>query len=228
MDTIMFYKISGVFIILVALTFSIGQVGITKLFDYPQILRSSTNVILHKYHDGGTKLKFFWGCNALGGLMIIPMSAIFFKVLGRNDTPYLIVGATFGMASGIFYVLGFMRWLFLADSLSIQYVNKDTDSITKKTIEIIFKSFNIYCGNSIGETMGFLCMGIWLCISGISIFGSPLFPPFIGAALIICGIGILVGPLEWVGIKSSNKINKLSMKLLMLLLIYVGIRLITY
>ena len=60
--------------------------------------------------------------------MLVPMSAIFYKILNRNDTPYLIIGTTFGIAAGIFYVLGLMRWVFLADNLSKEYVNENTNS----------------------------------------------------------------------------------------------------
>jgi hypothetical protein len=228
MNIITFYRISGVFIIIVALGFTISQIGITKIFNYPQILRSSVDIILKRFYEGGVKLKFFWSCFALSSLMLIPMSAIFYKILNRNDTPYLMIGETFGIASGIFYVLGLMRWVFLADSLSKEYVNENTTPEKKETIEIIFKSFHIYCGNSIGETMGFLCMGIWISITGISMIGNSIFPQLVGGGFIICGIGIMLGPLEWLGFKFSNKINKLSMKMLMLLLVFIGIKLIMY
>lgn len=228
MDITTFYKVSGVFIIIVAMGFTISQISITKIFNYPKILRSPVNTILQKYHDGGGKLKFFWTCFALSSLMLIPLSAVFYKILNRNDTPYLIVGTAFGIASGIFYVLGLMRWVFLADNLSRKYLDENTSVKTKETLELIFESFHIYCGNSIGETMGFLCMGIWISITGISMIGSTIFYPIIGAGFIVCGIGISAGPLEWLGFKSANKINKLSMKVLMVLLIYVGIKLIIY
>lgn len=140
----------------------------------------------------------------------------------------MIIGTCFGISAGIFYVLGLMRWLFLADDLSKKYMLENTDSKIKETYEIIFQAFHIYCGNSIGETMGFICMGIWISITGISIISSATFSSIIGFGFIICGIGIFLGPLEWLGFKFFNKINKLSMKVLMFFLIYIGIRLIIY
>lgn len=228
MDMITFYRISGVFIIIVSLGFTISQMGITKIFNYPQILRSPVNIILQKFHEGGAKLKFFWICFALSSLMLIPMSAIFYKILNRNDTPYLMLGATFGIAAGIFYALGLMRWVFLADNLSKRYIDENTKPKMKETLEIIFQSFHIYCGNSIGETMGFLCMGMWISITGISMIRSVIFHPLIGIGFIVSGIGILTSPWEWLGFKLSNKINKLSLKILMVLLIFAGTKLIIY
>lgn len=137
MDMMTFYKISGAFIILVALGFTISQIGIAKIFKYPQILRAPVDIILQKYHDGGTKLKIFWLLFALSSLMLIPLSAIFYKILSRNDTPYLIVGATFGLTSGVFYVLGLMRWVVLADNLSSRFSN-ETDNNKKEVLGIIF------------------------------------------------------------------------------------------
>lgn len=228
MSIIMFYKVSGVFIILVALGFTISQIGITKIFNYPQILRSPVEVILKKFYEGGRLLKFFWTCFVLSSLMLIPMAAMLYKILDRADTPYMIIGMSLGIAAGIFYVLGLMRWVFLADDLSKKYIDKNIDYKIKENYAMIFRAFHIYCGNSIGETMGFICMGIWITITGVSILGSELFSPLAGMGFIICGIGIFVGPLEWIGFKFFNKINKLSMKVLMCFLIYIGIRLIIY
>lgn len=226
MSMMIFHKISGIFIILVALGFTVSQIGITKVFNYPQILRSPYDSIINKYHEGGHKLKFFWTCFALSSLMLVPLSSIFYKLLNTDNTPYLIIGSAFGIASGIFYVLGLMRWVFLADTLSNKYIDINDDPKLKKTIEIIFESFHVYCGNSIGESMGFLCMGIWLSITGIAMIGSTIIPSIVGIGYIVCGIGITSGPLEWLGINYCNKINKISMKLLMILLIFTGIKLI--
>lgn len=226
MSMMIFHKISGIFIILVALGFTVSQIGITKVFNYPQILRSPFDSILNKYHEGRHTLKFFWTCFALSSLMLVPLSSILYKLLNTDNTPYLIIGSAFGMASGIFYVLGLMRWVFLADTLSNKYININDDPKLKKTIEIVFESFHVYCGNSIGESMGFLCMGIWISITGIAMIGSTIVPSMIGIGYIVCGIGIASGPLEWLGINYCNKINKLSMKLLMILLIFTGIKLI--
>lgn len=228
MSVITFYRLSGGLIILIALGFTVSQIGIIKIFNYPQILRSPVDVILQNYNDGGRLLKFFWTLFAFSSLMLIPMSGIFYKILNTEDTPYLIIGTFFGIATGIFYVLGLMRWVFLADDLSKKYIKENNDSKIKETYEIVFQAFHIYCGNSIGETMGFICMGIWVAITGISMISSSIFSSFAGAGFILCGIGIAFGPLEWLDIKFANKINKISMKLLMCFLIYIGIRLVIY
>lgn len=224
MNMNIFYKLSGVFIIIIALGFTISQIGITKLFNYPKILRSETDVILNKYNRGGKLLKFFWTLFAFSSLMLIPLSSIFYKLLNTSKTPYLIIGTFLGIASGIFYTLGLMRWTFLATTLSNKYIN--ADNALKKNIELIFEAFHVYSGNSIGETMGFFCMGTWIAISGFAFLSSAFFPSFIGLALIILGIGILLSPLEWLGLKFANKLNKMCLKLLMVVLIYIGVMLI--
>ena len=78
---------------------------------------------------------------------------------------------------------------------------------------MIFQAFHIYCGISIGETMGFICMGLWISITGISMICSAIFSSLTGIGFIICGMGIFVGPLEWLGFKFFNKINKLHSKI---------------
>lgn len=226
MNLITFYKLSGIFIILVALGFSISNIGIAKLFNYPAILREPVDSILNKYQSCGKTLRFFWMLFAFSSLMLIPVSTIFYKILNTNKTPYLIVGTSFGIAAAIFYCLGLMRWVFLADTLSKAYTRENTDLKTKDTIALIFNSFHVYAGNSIGETMGFLCMGIWICILGVSIICTSMFPLIIGIIFIISGIGIACGPLEWIGFKYGNRINKISMKIWSISILFCGIILI--
>lgn len=76
--------------------------------------------------------------------------------------------------------------------------------------------------------MGFLCMGIWISIVGVAILNSVILSWIIGVGFIVCGIGIAVGPLEWTGFKFANKINKISMKILMIFLICAGISLLIF
>jgi len=217
---------SGIFIIIVALGFSISQIGITKLFHYPQILRQPTQKILQEYNSQRKQIKTYWAIFSFSSLMLVALSAIFDRLLNNENTPYLIIGTFFGVAAGIFYVLGLMRWVFLADNLSSKYMDKNVSKQEKDTIVTIFEAFHIYCGNSIGETMGFFCMGIWITIVGFSITSSSTLPWELGIGYIICGIGIAMGPLEWVGFKAANKINKISMKVLMAFLLISGILLI--
>lgn len=226
MNLITFYKLSGIVIILVALGFSISNMGIAKLFNYPGILREPVDSILNKYQSCGKTLRLFWMLFAFSSLMLISVSTIFYRILNTNKTPYLIIGTSFGIAAAIFYCLGLMRWVFLADTLSKAYIKENTDSKTKDTIALIFNSFHVYVGNSIGETMGFLCMGLWSCILGISMIYTSMFPSIIGIVFIISGIGIVSGPLEWVGFKYGNKINKISMKVWSISLLFCGIILI--
>lgn len=226
MTNTIFQICSGIFIIIVALGFSVSQIGITKLFHYPQILRQPTEKILQEYNSQRKKIKTSWVIFSFSSLMLIALSAIFYKLLNSENTPYLIIGTFFGIATGIFYVLGLMRWVFLADNLSSKYMTKNISKQEKDTIVTVFEAFHVYCGNSIGETMGFFCMGIWIAIVGFAITDSSLLPWELGLGYIICGIGIAMGPLEWVGFKLANKINKISMKFLMVFLLISGVLLI--
>lgn len=212
----MFNLISGIIIIIVALGFGISNIGISKIFNYPMILREDCHTIFKKYREGGKKLRLFWMLFVLSTFSLIPLSALMstiFKVSYSNVT------MSFGIAAGIFYVIGLMRWVFLNDYLSRHDSNE-------KDIEHIFYSLHIYLGNSIGETMGFLSMGIWIILTGCSIIQTNVINKIIGIIAIVAGVGIAMGPLEWIGFKKANKINKISMKILMICLILIGISLI--
>lgn len=226
MINIIFNIGSGIFIILVAVGFAVSQMGITKLFHYPQILRQPTQKIFEDYNAQRKKIKIFWTMFSFCSLMLIALSGIFYQLLNGDNTPYLIIGSFFGIASGIFYVLGLMRWVMLADNLSSKYMMEDISKHEMESAIIIFEAFHIYCGNSIGETMGYFCMGVWIVTVGLAMTASTMFPWELGLGLIICGIGIGQAPLEWIGIKKANIINKYSMKVLMICLIISGVLLI--
>jgi hypothetical protein len=57
----------------------IGAVGVlvpylflSISFDYPDILRQETSIILYRFHEGGSKLVGTWFFFALGGITLIP------------------------------------------------------------------------------------------------------------------------------------------------------------
>lgn len=227
MTDVFFQKCSGIFIILVAIGFTLSQIGITKFFDYPEILRQPAQKVLQAYYDKRGKIKPCWVIFSFSSLMLIAMSGIFYRLLNTNTTPYLIIGTFFGIAAGVFYVIGLMRWVFLADSLSSKYMAINTSEKEKDTLIIIFEAFHVYCGNSIGETMGFLCMGLWIIMVGFAITASTILPWEVGLLYIACGFGIGIAPMEWIGFKAANKINKISMKILMACLLITGAFLIT-
>jgi hypothetical protein len=226
MTNAVFHTISGIFIILVAIGFSFSQIGITKFFHYPHILRQPTPMVLQLYNEQRKKIQPYWVIFSFSSLMLIALSAIFYQLLNNVNTPYLLIGTFFGIAASIFYVIGLMRWVFLADNLSSKYMAKDNSEEKKDMIVTVFESFHVYCGNSIGETMGFLCMGIWIAITGIAITASTILPWQLGCGYIVCGVGIGMAPFEWIGFRAANKINKISMKILMACLVITGIILI--
>lgn len=226
MTNIVFQKSSGIFIIIVAIGFALSQIGITKFFNYPEILRQPAQEVLQTYYDKRKKIQPCWVIFSLSSLMLIALSGVFYRLLNTKNTPYLIIGTFFGIAASIFYVIGLMRWVFLADNLSSKYMTINTSTEEKDTLVIIFEAFHVYCGNSIGETMGFLCMGLWITMVGFAITASTILPWEIGLLYIVCGFGIGIAPMEWIGFKAANKINKISMKILMACLIITGVFLI--
>lgn len=221
-----FHLVSGIFMIAVAIGFSLSQIGITKFFHYPKILRQPTATVLQTYYTKRKKIQPYWMIFSLCSLMLIALSAIFYKLLDCAATPYLLIGTFFGIAAAVFYVIGLMRWVFLADSLSAKYMASGISEEKKEMLVTVFESFHLYCGNSLGETMGFLCMGIWIALTGAAITASSLLPWQLGCGYIVCGVGIGLAPFEWVGLKAANKINKIAMKLFMLCLVITGIILI--
>lgn len=212
----MFNKISGIMIIIIAVCFAASNIGISKVFNYPAILREDYKTVFTKYKKGGNKLRLLWMLFVISSFSLIPLSAVMSTIF---KAAYSNIGMALGISAGIFYVIGLMRWVFLNDYLSRQ-------DVSNINVKLVFNSLHIYLGNSIGETMGFISMGLWLIVVGLSIIQTNVIYNYIGIGFIIAGIGIASGPLEWLGFKKANKINKISMKLMGMCLITTGISLV--
>lgn len=82
----------------------------------------------------------------------------------------------FGVLTGIFQVVGYIRWpisvAFLAEAMN--------GNVTMENIAFVEGLLNRYAGMAIGEHLGFLCQAIWTTFLGISMLKYRLFSRRLG------------------------------------------------
>ncbi|TGN14068.1 DUF4386 family protein [Leptospira ilyithenensis] len=82
-------------------------------FDYPDILRQPTEVILARFQAGGESLILTWFAFAWIGLPLLFAMIMLQKILERENNPYPIVGTVSGVIGGIAQIIGLLRWSFI-------------------------------------------------------------------------------------------------------------------
>jgi hypothetical protein len=150
----------------------IGAVGVlvpylllSISFDYPDILRQETSIILYRFHEGGSKLVGTWFFFALGGITLIPAYILIGQKL--EERSLLTRTATvFGVIGLVVQMIGLLRWTFVVPVLASSYVNA-TDEAVKASAIISFKTIHKFGGVLLGEHLGQLFTIIWTVLISI-------------------------------------------------------------
>ena len=161
-----------------------GAVGVfipytilTITFNYPDILRQESGIILTQFHQGGTTLIFTWLAFALLGLPLL----VAYSLIGERlepKIPQIKWVTTIGIVSGIVQIIGLLRWVFVVPVLAAEYVHT-TDSATHKTIEISFKMMHQLGGVLLGEHLGQLFTIIWTVFISLALLKVNIIPKWL-------------------------------------------------
>jgi len=162
----------------------IGAVGIlipysilTISFDYPDILRKETSVILSKFHEGGSRLIGTWLFFALGGITLIPAYILIGQKL-EGRSLLVRIATVFGVTGLVMQMIGLLRWTFVVPVLASSYVNAPDEAI-KASVIISFKTIHQFAGVLLGEHLGQLFTILWTILISVVFDRSKLFPKWI-------------------------------------------------
>jgi hypothetical protein len=158
-------KKTGYLLILGALGVLIPYIILAVTFNYPDILRQESGVILTQFHQGGAPLIYTWLAFALLGFPLL----IAYSLIGQRLEATAVIKkwvTTVGIISGIVQIIGLLRWVFVVPVLAAEYVN--TLSLAKKeALETSFTVIHQFGGVLLGEHLGQLFTIVWtIFISG--------------------------------------------------------------
>ena len=178
-----------------------GAVGVlipysilTIIFDYPDILRQNTSIILTKFHEGGNELIWTWFSFALIGLPLIP-AYIMIGQKFENKAPLVRMATTIGVIGLIVQMIGLLRWTFVVPVLADTFVNA-TDEATKAAAIVSFKTIHQFGGVILGEHLGQLFTIAWTVIMTISFAKLKLIPKWVNWLGIISSLIYLLAQAE--------------------------------
>jgi hypothetical protein len=151
-------KTTGLLLIAGAIGVFIPYTILTMTFEYPDILRQDTGIILTKFHTGGSSLIFTWWAFSILGLPLL----IAYILIGQkfeNKLGFIKWVTTIGVISGIVQIIALLRWVFVVPAIANNYVTGD--AITKTAAISSFQTVHQFGGVLLGEHIGQLFTIIW-------------------------------------------------------------------
>jgi hypothetical protein len=167
----------GYLLILGAVGVFVPYTILTITFDYPDILRQDTGIILNQFHRGGSALIFTWLAFALLGLPLIAA----YTLIGQKLEPkmqHIRWLTTIGIISGVVQIIGLLRWVFVVPVLATEYVSTTSPS-KQEAIEISFKVIHQFGGVLLGEHLGQLFTIIWTVFISLSLLRVNIIPKWL-------------------------------------------------
>jgi Domain of unknown function (DUF4386) len=166
-------KTIGTLLIAGAIGVLVPYIILTIIFDYPNILRQETGMILTKFHEGGNRLIWTWWAFAILGLPLLEAYVLLGQKLEQKF--YFVRWATtLGVIGLLVQMIGLLRWTFVVPVLANNFITGS--EMTREASKVAFQLVHQYGGVILGEHIGQLFTIAWT-IMMTSVFAKlKLFP----------------------------------------------------
>lgn len=189
----------GVTTTLFALLMLTAYFGLVNFFEFPDILRTDSEHILHVFLSNQDVVVPFYYLFVLSQVVFV----VIILQLGfyyRNTPSMLLTVATgLGVLAGLCQAIGFIRWPFLAPHLASIISDPAASVASKEAATVVFEAFHQFAGVAVGENLFFVFEGIWAICFGIYLFKYRHMSRALASVPTIAGIMILIYSLEQFG-----------------------------
>src|SRR3954447_7697044 len=180
--------VTGAMLIGVPILFNVGFSLLAKRFDYPDILRRPTHVVLARFRQGGPSLLVIWWVFALSAVLFAPLVVLLAGELGDADATVVALSVVVGVLASAVQFLGLIRWPFLVPYLAREAHTAPPGSPRGEAVDVVFQSLHRYLGVAVGEHLGYALTGAWTILAGAALIQSDAVPGWLGA------VGVVIGP----------------------------------
>ncbi len=136
--------------------------ALMAVFEFPDVLRQSSALRLELFTNNQSIIVPSYYMLALTGLGQMIISVLFAQQLSKTNS-IVTLGLLFGILTGLFQLIGFIRWPILVPYLASH------SSSNPELIALIEGAFNHFIGMALGEHLGFLMQGLWTICIGVSL-----------------------------------------------------------
>jgi len=190
MQTTPIMKKTGILFLSGAIALLIPYTILTIVFEYPQILRQDTGIILTKFHRGGARLIFTWFAFAMTGLPLIPAYIMLGQALEKKN-PLMRTATAVGVTGLVVQMIGLLRWAFVVPILADTYINA-ADAATRSAAVITFNTVHQFGGVLLGEHLGQLFTIAWTVMVTAAAARQWLVPRWINVLGIVSAVVYLM------------------------------------
>lgn len=166
----------GILLILGAIGVLVPYTILTVIFDYPNILRQETGMILTKFHQGGNPLIWIWWAFAILGLPLLEAYVLLGQKL-EQKIYFVRWATTLGLVGLLVQMIGLMRWTFVVPVLANNFVTGN--EMTKEASKVGFQIIHQYGGVVLGEHIGQLFTIVWTIMMTSAFAQLKLFPKWV-------------------------------------------------
>lgn len=148
-----------------------GYFVLAATFNFPAILREPASDRLTLFASKQSIIVTTYWFYAMTGLLQVAFSVMLWRVSRVAQTALGQLAVVFGILTGVFQVVGFIRWVVVIPVLAAALKSgTPVDSIA-----LIERVLNAYGGMAIGEHLGFMAQATWCVLLGASLLASDLF-----------------------------------------------------
>ncbi|MEN0651568.1 MULTISPECIES: DUF4386 family protein [Hyphobacterium] len=154
--------------IAMAIGFNLPYANLTRIYDYPDILRSDAGEALTRFAQGGDALILTWHAFGWSALLLLPLAiALSLTDENRRESETLAIAAAIsGALSGVIQAMGLWRWVFVIPALAREHATGD--EAARIAAERAFDILNAYGGIAIGEHLGqWLLVFFIVCLAAL-------------------------------------------------------------
>jgi hypothetical protein len=166
-------KTIGILLIIGAVGVLVPYTILTIIFDYPNILRQETGIILTKFHEGGNRLICTWWAFAILGFPLLGAYVMLGQKL-EQKFHFVRWATTLGVIGLVVQMVGLMRWTFVIPLLANNYITGN--EMAKEASKIVFQIVHQYGGVVLGEHIGQLFTIAWTIMMTSAFAQLKLFP----------------------------------------------------
>ena len=186
-------SIGGLFIA-GAIALFIPYTMLSLIFEYPDILRQDTAIILTKFHEGGSRLIWTWFAFAITGIPLLPAYILLGQKL-ESQAPLMRTATTIGVIGLVVQMVGLLRWTFVVPVLADTFTSA-TDEPTKAAAMMAFKTIHQFGGVILGEYLGQLFTIAWTVMVTLSFAKLKLFPKWVNGLGLVSSLIYLLAQAE--------------------------------
>ena len=188
------YRITAIILLVYVVAIAIASNVLAVVFDFPDILRASAADRLTLFLENSSLIVPMYYLFALTGIIQIVMSVMLHQSFGERSS-LAVMTVVFGGLTGIFQVLGFIRW-----PIVIPYIATAMNSgVSMETIAFVEGMLNRYAGMAIGEHLGFMAQATWTTLLGTMMLRHSLFDRRLGWVGIATGLLTFLFAMEPLG-----------------------------